>query len=436
MSNRLKEAMEALELAASSLSRGNDSLSALAFRLELHDADKVEVATKPGITAAALKSWNEYLHSPNREPATRELKRLCWEPTVALEPRFVDLLKVHLGDRLSRRCQAGLVYSLAIRWDAAAENETLADPLCSFLFGNPSFKYAHQVRRYLNQKDGIACFVKEKTQAFPVIPDVLKETFGLVLEGTQYAAAVRAAIGRSYSDLLFSESVAARRWLYSEVLKPLEKHQVVSIIGRCVSNQVRVPSEPVLNDFRDFLLEYKDLGDPRAEGGSFKWKGVPDTARQKVSEWLSQEDIRVFFDTFFDEGNDRQGRKEFWMRYAHRVQRTRVVVGDDDLGKRGRLSKSLRSSSTVGTLRDGDGSAFVMDFGSVVVVEFSRANNACYFYAPDSKCAVITKFWSPSFRTSDLKNRDIGRYFAHHHQIWQRNLGRELSLLGVRPREG
>lgn len=436
MVSRLKEAIQALHNASASLAGGNDSLMALSFRIEALTVDEVSVKTRPSLTDAALISWNEYIQSKKSALTAREIKHLCWEPRAALDDRFVDLVKKQFGSSLSRRCQIGFIYCCATSWDTFAGEKQLSKVLRAYLFDESNFSFIKKVQYYLNPDDGIARFIKDKIQLSAEISESLKSTFGLILEGTQYASAIRMEIGILYSEFLFSESFASRDWLYSEILKKLEKKHVVSIIAKSVVNKRSAPSELVLHEFRDFLLDYKELGDPRADGGMFKWKGVPESVRQKVSEWFSQEDIRVFFDVFFDEGNDTQGRKEFWIQYAYQVQRTRVLVCQNDLGKRNRLSKNMRQSSTVGTLKDGDGSAFVMDFGSLLVVEFSRANNACYFYLPDSKASVVGNFWSPIFRSSELKDRDVGRHFPHHHQVWQKNFIRELALLGLRPREG
>jgi hypothetical protein len=53
-----------------------------------------------------------------------------------------------------------------------------------------------------------------------------------------------------------------------------------------------------------------------------------------------------------------------------------------------------------------DTSAFLLDFGRVIVVEFSKVNNAVYIYERREMPALSEDFWSNArFSLRDLKDR-------------------------------
>src|SRR5439155_15930958 len=96
---------------------------------------------------------------------------------------------------------------------------------------------------------------------------------------------------------------------------------------------------------------------------------------------------RFFFDLIMAGQEDRHNRREFWLRYVGRVGNSRVAMGTRD---RDRLRVQLtelkkRGRSEYAHLEDpfeDDVSAFIMDFGRAVVVEFSKPGNACFIYGP------------------------------------------------------
>jgi hypothetical protein len=118
------------------------------------------------------------------------------------------------------------------------------------------------------------------------------------------------------------------------------------------------------------------LGDPRLPLNSTNWLGVSPTARNSFIEWLSN-----------------FGR----------------IVGET--------------------------SAFLLDFGTVIAVEFSKSGNACYIYEKPAAEKVIPDFWrTKSFFVSDLKSKQLSAEVVTHHLRWQEYLERILAQKGVRQR--
>src|SRR5262249_31530485 len=86
---------------------------------------------------------------------------------------------------------------------------------------------------------------------------------------------------------------------------------------------------------------------------------------------------------------------------------------------------------------DEDTSAFLLDFGSVWVVEFSRSGNACYIYNSNAFSGLIPDIWAPLvFRHSRLKRKDHCRARLVHKPGWQSAMRGLLSREGVFPARG
>jgi len=118
-------------------------------------------------------------------------------------------------------------------------------------------------------------------------------------------------------------------------------------------------------------------------------------------------DINFFFEHVLPDGTDPHGRKAFWLRYVSRVLMSRPLLNrDDEVRLRVTMQSQHEQMGHCGHVRGRESSAFLLDFGPIVVVEFSRVNNACYLYEKPNSEKVIPDFWSPEpFTIYGLKNR-------------------------------
>ena len=79
-------------------------------------------------------------------------------------------------------------------------------------------------------------------------------------------------------------------------------------------------------------------------------------------------------------------------------------------------------------------SGFLLDFGRVLVIEFSEVGNAAYVYDQTEKDAVVPNFWSEaSFQVRDLKRKDAKKHKVNHHAGWERDMRGILARYGIRP---
>jgi len=192
--------------------------------------------------------------------------------------------------------------------------------------------------------------------------------------------------------------------------------------------------EEVQESLKKLLLGHPDLGDPRLPANKAKWLGVRDEARRRFNEWLSRADIKFFFDHAFLQGGDRQGRKRFWLEYVPRIRRSRPLLCRDDGS---RLKAALRElghgAHSFGEI-DGSNSAFLLDFGSICAVEFSRTGGACYLYETGVINRILPEFYgSAPTNQRALKRRSICITRIVHRVGWEDVLRDALARRGVRP---
>ena len=181
-----------------------------------------------------------------------------------------------------------------------------------------------------------------------------------------------------------------------------------------------------------FVLRNQDFGDPRISPQ--KWLGVSEAAKGEIIRWLARDDIKFFFDLIIKESEDPHRRKSFWMPYADQVIRSRPLICDKDLLRHDESLERLAEEGRVWGRLDTrkDTSAFILDFQKLIIVEFSRPNNACYAYTPEGFRLITKNFWVDELDIDALKRTNIcEKYFAHG-TGWERRLRAFLAQYGIR----
>ena len=172
-------------------------------------------------------------------------------------------------------------------------------------------------------------------------------------------------------DIVIREVLPSPHWRPSTFKTAIR--QLVLACTRC--------SQQHSERLKTFLLTDSRLLDPRLPANGTNWIGISNSARDLVIRWLSAWDVQLFFDHVLPTRDDPHGRKPFWLKYKNRVKRSRPLL---------RLSGREPLASECGNQRernfgrmkfDCDTSAFLLDFGSVIVVEFSKYGNAVFLYA-------------------------------------------------------
>jgi EH_Signature domain len=261
---------------------------------------------------------------------------------------------------------------------------------------------------------------------------------GLALN-TPYASTVaEALLNLTLRKLERTQELQEARHLCEELIPADRDLLLPQVFANAVKGLVRLASSgsagSALRDtVKDFVLREERLGDPRRNPTQWTNAGLA-TEAETVTSWLSEEDLRFFFDSIMKGQPDPHGRYQFWLRYVDRVRNFRVAIGEkyrqshrvelDGLKKRGRSYAEL----------DGwDASAFIMDFGSVIVVEFSQTGNACSVHEAKAGREKIGDLRANKFYKSKLKRplRSLGWFRHDHDGNWKREVRQYLSGFGV-----
>ena len=187
------------------------------------------------------------------------------------------------------------------------------------------------------------------------------------------------------------------------------------------------------DDVKTRLVNYvvndvQRLGDPRLKSAS--WMGIEES-KDKVLQHLSKEDIIFFFKKVMT--YDVHGRANFWLKYAPSMSRSRPLLTDVD---RSRLGAALarRGNTTRHFGRTtGQHSAFLLDFGNVLAIEFEGVG-ACYLYDAKTRDRYFRDFFTDTpFNDQKLKMPNQALYRKNHQGNWEWVLGQALAQSGIYP---
>lgn len=436
----LLSALESLKIVARELkqeieqpsSRRNSPLERL--RVAINTLGQIKPARRVVVPQDYLRQWQEFLAGERERLEPRAVRYLCWEPEVATNERFQDYLDREHTD-LSARSLQGLVRSCHARWSS------------TFATG----PVAAKVRRRLRSYQGANRFLSRWKDALPLIlgsrgaedfaDDMVKnlhpikshcDAWGIEEQSSYIQQAVQHAALRSRERL--AQDIRLSHYLLKEILS-----WTVWSIEKFKAEVSAAILHPVTSEaFRESLIAFVSqdhrLGDPRLPRNRPNWLGVADEARRRLIEWLSRADINFFFEHCLPRGADPHGRKPFWLRYVSRVAMSRPLLDWED---KARLQAVLRQSrDQVGHfgLIEGTTSAFLLDFGPVVVIEFSRAGNACHIYEKRVSEKVVPDFWTVQpFTIYRLKQRSLCVERVVHRIGWQQEMTSILARYGIRP---
>lgn len=399
------------------------------------------VQRKPAIDEDLLRKWKEFVSESKLPLLTdREIRRLGWEPSVTLSKDF--LVEIERRDLpLRRSLLKGLIYSILSGWSSEESK-----PLQSFLFEKSKLDstnhYLKKISSFALSPSGPSQTANLMIEGRTNLQKTISELFGIAASTTAFANYVlNSAIEVGYKKVL-SNNLDDRKWFYNEILPYVNKETLLRCLEKAVSAIDEANSEIAKEEFKRFVLFHPNLGDPRLPGFEGNWPKEREITR-KVIEWLSQSDIRFFFELFIENKSDQQGRKQFWLKYAHLAKGTRVIVSSFDQKRLARqiieMKQKSGSSNLFADLKDSSekSTAFMIDFGGLIVVEFSLANHACYYYRPQSafKFSERSLFWNTnSFSISDLKNKRLCSSPLTHRDGWEKNFMNILAGFGLRPK--
>ncbi len=392
-----------------------------------------------------VQQWNAFLEDGNNAPERRAVRYLCWEPEIATSEGFQYYLD---RDRvtLEARSLHGLIRSCHARWSSEfAKGQVVTwvrDRLERYNGSNRVLSQWKEKSNVILSPKGTEEFGAEMVQKLQEIKPyceswkIADETCAYVQAAVSYTAKIcRDQMDRipKLREYLLTSILSWRGWVTN-----LFKQEVSQVVLHPAATQAGDVRESV----RAFVLNDARLGDPRQSRNRLNWVGIGD-AERRVIEWLSHIDIKFFFESVLPQGKDPHGRKDFWLRYVSRVVRSRPLLNWTD---RSRLRANLKQKEwellNFGSMSDIKTSAFLLDFGRVIAVEFSAVGNACYLYEKSKFDEIVPDFWmTKSFDLYKLKQRK--RSFkqiihrkarsAWHGGGWEEATAQILARCDIRP---
>jgi len=142
-------------------------------------------------------------------------------------------------------------------------------------------------------------------------------------------------------------------------------------------------SEVLRQSIQSYVLQ--NWQDPRIAGADVRWRNVSDKARQIFTKWITEEDLRFFFDIVARACGDPkfEYRKAFWLSYLEHISFCRPVLRRDAeyLFRSDKQALQYYQDRQPATLKGGtrDQHAFIIRIGEYTFVEFSTAA-ACHVY--------------------------------------------------------
>lgn len=420
---------------------GPSALEAVARRFDKEAKEQSPLGRPQFDLEEARKQWQRYLATrDSSQIELRALRRLCWDPEVAATTEFL-----HLIEGYNRPPSALMILGLL--------------GVYHLLWGSRKDDLEHQVTKWLRDYRGynpillrlaevddevVGPHAATRTAARHASDEnesarTLLTQRGLALN-TPYASAVAEALLNLALRKLERNPDLREVQHFCEKVIPADRDILpLQVFANAVKGLVRLtsssPTDSALRDVvKNFTLLDSQLGDPRRHLA--RWDNMRlSSEAETVKGWLSEEDLKFFFDLIMEGQEDRHRRRDFWLRYVPRVRNSRVALGETDRQRlRLQLEDLKKRGRTYATLDDWSASAFVMDFGPVIVVEFSQTGNACSVHEAKVCREKIGDLQANRFYKARLKKPFNSPGWFRHDSVgrWMREVQQHLALFGVR----
>ena len=389
--------------------------------------DSIDALAKPLKPAAShLREWEAYTAGLTEQLSPRAIRNLSWYPEIAVDTRFWNV--VNASDRIKNSAKSiqGLVYSYHSRWAYAKQLpqcfelrkavNTYRGPngvLRKWQENLPLLLFTDSVKRLAEE------FLKKK---MPLEHSITE--FRLFGE-TQFIREVVSECAQSCTSRL--DDPATLDYFVYQILG-WDKHEIGTFkehVNAAVMSKAFDESDDVKTRLVDYVVnDVNRLGDPRLRPAS--WIGMEDS-KKKILQQLTREDIVFFFKKVMT--NDRHKRADFWLRYVHsNTPVSRPLLTDTD---RYRLQSELRDGSKHFGKKDGSQSAFILDFGEALVVEFNEVGKVYIFNSSEKRRFLRDIFRNKRFTDGELKRYEV--YSKTHQGNWQPVVEQALAQSGIRP---
>ena len=192
-----------------------------------------------------------------------------------------------------------------------------------------------------------------------------------------------------------------------------------AIVSRTIENLGFDAPEDLRQPVRSYV--FREWEDPRLASGDVRWLEVSPEAKEIFTKWITEEDLRFFFDVVAQACNDQKFayRKAFWLAYFEHISFCRPVLRKDvqNLFRNNPQAMQYYHERRPATLTGAapDQHAFIIQMGDHTFVEFSTAA-ACYVYDEPGRPFYLG---DSEYPIGNLRRRGLETY-------WQRHDGSEI----------
>jgi hypothetical protein len=400
--------------------------------------DDVQALGGPlGVSDDLIEKWTVLLAERNTSALSwKEIRNLCWEPKIATQPEFLDLIEVN-QKALSSSAIQGLIFSYHSEYTGTSSNSRLEEFLRLLI--EERGQYVPSLAVWRTQIDALVGGAASENMSERITRPGVSftqsfETFRIYPNTSFASHAANRSIYR-YVNLFSSMNVDSIEHFYKEIITApiIGRDTFKAVISRLILNPIHEQNEDLRTRLLAYIITNSGLRDPRIQIEG--WIGIDEQARQRVIQWLSSQDIDFFFGLLIGR-EDPHRRRSFWMGYVSKVYRSRALLCTRDRDTYQRQLRELETRGTsYGNLKSAPSSAFILDFGKLVVVEFSTVGRV-YLYTPSVFNRIMPNFWSRECTSTALKNPELAIESITHHrhnpELWQDKVRNIMSRYGVR----
>jgi hypothetical protein len=407
-----------------------DPFKGFASALNGIDRPNIQRVEKP--REDTIEKWVMYRKGEVVQFTTREIRSLCWTPSVANSPQFREFLRDG-NHTITGKMVRGLRFAYHAGYSNVIDHLASVAPIKEFLRDGGRAGIFATWRQHSDLLFGqnayieLATYIRRNRLALKALPefagiDTNSDFFSRTVENLVIESA------RRYDDLVPAQRDFFRRECLGS--RVLSTELVRRMVGELIMRSTFQQEESERNWLVDYVMKSPSLYDPRIHEQN--WVSVPNDARRRFIEWLSREDIQVFFELLIAKRSDKQGRREFWLNYVNRIQRSRVLICDVHEKQHATHLRKLRGDGRSFGRIGGAASAFILDFGPVVVLEFTETGNACYIYRKDVFDDFFGDFYKDDTTATSLKRKDLVFERVSHSADWQDDTKSILTRQGIR----
>ncbi|MBF0540461.1 MAG: hypothetical protein HQK91_03290 [Nitrospirae bacterium] len=385
-----------------------------------------------------LKQWKDYLKGEDEEPTLRVVRYLCWDSDIASSKEFLEYI-YKKQETLRPRSLVGIVRACHMKWKSSKDNREIVKSLL-IRFKKGSHKIIDKWNKNNNSREmilgleGHKLFADEMVRDYNKIKEYL-ESWAVDEQTEYFSESIWHAVNLCMRDTnkiiyLFTEILHWQLW---------EDFQFRHIIKFLILDNFYNNNESSKEILINFVKSDNRLGDPRLPRNETNWFTMDnDEARSRFIQWLAKEDIEFFINYVLPKDSDKHDRR-FWLGYLKNCKDSQIMLCQDDENKIKRSESfkkgELKISHLGRTKNKHENSVLLLDFGTIVAVEFSFVG-AVYLYEAFQFKEIMPNFRSKdSYSERDFKVKDkcIVKFCHTESKHWQDNVRNILAQHDIRP---